>query len=78
MKALLVSCALLLAAVSCARPAAEKQYELRGQIISLDPSRNEVLIKHEDIAGFMPAMTMPFRVDDPALLEGREAGASAR
>ena len=49
-------------------------YELRGQVLAVDRGRQEVTIKHEDIRGFMPGMTMPFKVSDPALLNGLEAG----
>jgi protein SCO1/2 len=63
-----VSCAVLLA---CSRA---RQYELRGQILAVDRGRQEMTIKHEDIRGFMPGMTMPFKVKDARLLEGREAG----
>ena len=34
----------------------------------------QVVIDHDEIAGFMGAMTMPFDVSDPALLEGLEPG----
>ncbi len=51
-----------------------RQYELRGQVLAIDLARKEVTIKHDDIAGFMPAMTMPFRVSDARLLEGRAPG----
>ena len=33
-----------------------------------------MLVKHEDIPGFMPAMTMPYAVNDAALLKDRAAG----
>jgi protein SCO1/2 len=33
-----------------------------------------VLVKHEDIPGFMPAMTMPYKVEDAKLLAGKEPG----
>ena len=36
--------------------------------------RQEVTIKHDDIRGFMPGMTMPFKVRDARLLDGRTAG----
>ena len=49
-------------------------YELTGQILAVKPDTNEVLVKHEDIPGFMPAMTMPYTVNDPALLKERAAG----
>ena len=38
------------------------------------PSRQQVTIKHEDIAGFMPAMTMSFPVATPELMTGRAPG----
>jgi protein SCO1/2 len=63
-----VSCAMCLA---CSRA---RGYELRGQILAVDRGRQEITIKHEDIRGFMPGMTMPFKVRDARLLEGREAG----
>lgn len=50
-----------------------RQYELRGQILALRAA--EVLIKHEDIDQFMPGMTMPFKVRDGRLLEGRRGSA---
>ena len=51
-----------------------KQYELTGQIISVKPEQQEVLVKHGDIPGFMPAMTMPYEVRDEKLLSGLVAG----
>jgi protein SCO1/2 len=51
-----------------------REYDLTGQIIAVKPENNEVLVKHDDIVGFMPAMTMPYKVQDAALLEGKAAG----
>lgn len=51
-----------------------REYELRGQVLAVDPARREITIKHEDVKGFMPAMTMPFKVRDAKLLEGRAPG----
>jgi len=51
-----------------------RHYDLRGQVLAVDRGRQEVTIKHEDIRGFMPGMTMPFKVSNPALLNGLEAG----
>ena len=47
--------ALILAglAAACSR---DREYELRGQIVALNPERREITIKHEDIRGFMPGM----------------------
>ncbi len=49
-------------------------YDLRGQVLAVDRGRQEVTIKHDDIRGLMPAMTMPFKVSEPALLNGLEPG----
>ena len=66
---------LALAAAACGRSAPPaRSYELKGQILSVKPERNEVVIKHEDIKGFMPAMTMPYKVKDASLLAGKNAG----
>lgn len=51
-----------------------REYQLTGQILSVDPARQEVTIKHEDIPRFMPGMTMAFRVHDGRLLQGRVPG----
>jgi protein SCO1 len=63
---------LALAVSGCSRP--PRQYELRGQILAVDRGRQELTIKHGDIRGFMPGMTMPFKVRDAHLLDGRSAG----
>jgi protein SCO1 len=55
-------------------PPAPRQYELQGQILAIRLEQNEVLIKHGDIKGFMPGMTMPFKVRDASLLAGRVPG----
>lgn len=70
----MVSLAVVALAVACDREPPTRQYELTGQILAIEPARNEVLIKHDSIKNFMPAMTMPFTVKDPSLLSGREPG----
>jgi len=66
--------AVLIAAVACSRAPEPRRYQVRGQIVGINPERQEVLVDHEDIPGFMPAMTMPYRVQDPALLQGKQPG----
>ncbi len=48
-----------------------KSYSLRGTVVAVDPANRKITIDHEEIPGFMPAMTMPFVVleKDAALLE---------
>jgi protein SCO1/2 len=66
---------LLVCALSCAR---SRSYEMNGQILAVDAERREITIKHEDIRGFMPAMTMTFKVRDGKMLAGRSAGELVR
>jgi len=40
----------------------------------VDRTRQEVTVKHEDVRGFMPGMTMPFKVDDPRVLDALSPG----
>src|SRR5438034_6701454 len=49
-------------------------FEVKGQIRGIETDENTIHIAHEDIPGFMPAMTMPFTMRDPALLRGLAAG----
>jgi len=65
---------LMIAISGCSRQPETRRYQLTGQILVVKPETNEVLVKHEDIPGFMPAMTMPYLVSDPALLKDRAAG----
>jgi protein SCO1/2 len=65
---------LLAFAVACSRGPEPRQYPLKGQILGIQPDTREVLIKHEDIQGFMPGMTMPFKVQDEKLLNGLAPG----
>ena len=61
-------------ATACSRTAPAKEYQLHGQILDVKPETNEVLVKHGDIQGFMPAMTMPYKVEDPKVLAGKQPG----
>lgn len=63
-----------LAASACNRAPAMKEYEVIGQIQSLDTTALQVVVKHEDIKNFMPAMTMPYTVKDASLLDGKQPG----
>jgi protein SCO1/2 len=46
----------------------EKQYAVRGTIVSTDPGKGEVLLNHEAIPGLMEAMTMSYRLKDPSII----------
>jgi len=44
-------------------------YEMRGIIREVQPADSTVVIEHEDVPGFMPAMTMPFNLRNEADFE---------
>jgi protein SCO1 len=65
--------------LACTRPAeSPRTYPLRGQILSIGETRpdgrRELSVKHEDIPGFMPAMSMAYFVKTPAMLDGLQPG----
>jgi protein SCO1/2 len=70
----IIALAVIGLAAACGREPAIPTYELTGQILVVKPETNEVLVKHEDIKGFMPAMTMPYMVKDAALITDKAAG----
>jgi protein SCO1/2 len=51
-----------------------KTYKLRGKVISTNASTGEVTVQHGAIAGFMDAMTMPYKVKDPNILSELHGG----
>ena len=56
-----------------ARPA-ERTYTLQGQVQSITPDRQEAMVKHGEIAGLMPAMTMPYKFKTKAELDALKPG----
>jgi protein SCO1/2 len=77
MRVTLRSCVVaLLLVAGCGRQPEHppREYQLKGQILSIKPEEQEVLVKHDDIPGFMPAMTMPYKVKSASLLEGKQPG----
>ena len=59
---------------SCAAGPEPRRFSLRGQVLAVQPDRQVVTVKHEDIRGFMDAMTMPFKVRDRRLLDPLRPG----
>ena len=62
---------ILLLTAACSR---DRRYELEGQVLAVDPVKGELTVRHKDIKGFMPGMTMPFKVADTAALKERKPG----
>ena len=70
----LVILGLSILAAGCRYAPEARTYQLTGQVLAVRSETNEILVKHDDIKGFMPAMTMPYAVKDAALLAGRTPG----
>ena len=53
-------------------------YDIRGVVVAVDAARLLLEIDHEEIPGFMPAMTMPYEVENASLLQGLTKGDRVR
>jgi protein SCO1/2 len=71
---MLPAIALSLLVAACAGPRDQRQYTLQGQVLSVAADRQEASIKHEEIKGFMPAMTMPYKTAEGQQFENVAAG----
>lgn len=46
-----------------------QRYHLEGRVVSVEPAKQQVVVDHGDIPGFMAAMQMGYSVKDPSLLK---------
>ena len=56
------------------RSANEKRYPLTGKVVSVEKADRTATIAHEEVPGYMPAMTMPFKIKNDAELEMLKPG----
>jgi protein SCO1/2 len=71
----LVTLGIVFTGFGCRRHSAnEKRYPLKGKVIAVDKTDRTATIAHEDIPGYMPAMTMPFKIRNDADLEMLKPG----
>jgi protein SCO1/2 len=63
---------LALGMIGC--PPKPKHYQLSGTVISKSVDARQITVAHDDIPGFMAAMTMPYSVRDPHGLEQVQPG----
>jgi protein SCO1/2 len=52
----------------------EKHYPVQGEVISADAAKKLLTVKHGDIPGLMPAMTMTYQVAEPKQIETLQPG----
>ena len=72
MKSLIIL--LLLIVIGCSKIS----YPVRGTILEVRKESNEFLINHDDIPGFMMAMTMPFTLSDSLDIDRYSIGDSVK
>lgn len=81
----IIALAVALSAISCERKpagntsspqtnAVPKVYQVKGAVVEIKPNRKTAKIKHEEIPGYMAAMTMDLDVKDTNELTGLKAG----
>src|SRR6202140_2704084 len=63
---LLLSIALIPSGCRPRRSANEKRYSIKGKVVAVDLTDHTATIAHEDIVGYMPSMTMPFKIKNEA------------
>jgi protein SCO1 len=68
------SLGLALASAACGKSSDQRSFTLQGQVLSVDSARKMVVVKHEEIKDFMPAMTMPYEAQEARLLDGLAPG----
>jgi protein SCO1/2 len=71
---LLALCASIAGCSTPPRPVNVREFPLTGEILSIKPDKSEIRIKHDDVKGFMEAMTMWFNIKEPRLLDGLAPG----
>ena len=69
----IILCAVSLV-VTASSQTKNKRYNLHGKVLAKNPATNEITVKHDDIPGFMPAMTMSFKVKNPAVVQELQPG----
>jgi Cu/Ag efflux protein CusF len=67
----LIGCSSPKQAQQASQPAqqAPKRYSLNGRVVSIEKAKQQVVVDHGDITGFMMAMTMGYSVKNPNLLD---------
>src|SRR5215510_1217307 len=51
-----------------------QRYEVKGKVVSVDKANHKVTIAHEEIKGYMEAMTMPFTLLDDYVYSDLQPG----
>jgi len=58
--------------VACHAP--QHRYSMTGEIMAIDRTGHQLIVHNDDIPNYMTAMTMPFQVKDPTVLDRLQVG----
>jgi len=67
-----------LAQAQTAQVSVEREWTVRGVVRAVLRESNLIVLSHEEMAGYMPAMTMGFRVAAPQIYDGVQVGDAVR
>jgi len=67
-----------LVATGCRPDPTPMEFDVEGVVAAIHEDRDVIEVVHDDIPGYMPAMQMPFPVEEPALLDGLRMGDQVR
>jgi protein SCO1/2 len=59
---------------ACNPKSSQRTYTVHGQVLAVTTDRQEATVKHDEIAGLMPAMTMPYKIREKAELNAVRPG----
>jgi len=72
---ILIALVLVLVGAGCRRRSAnEKRYPIKGKVVAVNKLDRTATVAHEDIPGYMPGMTMEFKIKNDGDLEMMKAG----
>jgi Cu/Ag efflux protein CusF len=71
-----LTCALFVSAAVHAQtpPAGKKDHAFKGKVEKVDEKTKMITVNNENIPGWMPSMTMTYKVDKPDVLKAVKAG----
>ncbi|HJU55515.1 MAG TPA: SCO family protein, partial [Pyrinomonadaceae bacterium] len=70
----LLFCLFLASCQPAPEPTKGRRFDFKGTVVSVDKSQQTATISHEEVKGFMDAMTMPFKLKDAWPLDVMKPG----
>jgi len=65
---------LLLATLCLAQQSGKKEYTFHGKVVSVDKGDKSMRVAGEKVEGWMGAMTMDYKVDNPSIIDKVKPG----